>query len=696
MIAKRAYRLIVSAVFLLTTTALSAQTQEEIIQNRIEFISEQMEEEDIDLTDVIDILNYYYDRKINLNNAKADDLRTLMLLTDIQINDLLLHIKRFGKLITVYELQSLKFWDMNTIRLILPFITVDDRLDQAHFTFKEVLKFGKFDWFLRYQRTPEHKSGYDKVSLEEKQQSSKYYYGNPDKYYSRMRFTYRNNISIGFTAEKDPGEQFFRGAQKYGFDFYAFHAYYNGGKYLRTAVIGDYQVQIGQGLNLWTGYAFRKTADVTNIKRTALPIKAYNSSDEARFLRGAATVLGYKKFSLLLFGSYKKMAGRVFSDTLSEQDLGLVTSIDLTGMHRTTSEIAKRNSVSEIISGANLKYEKRNFNAGIAAVYQAYDQPYNKTIRPYNQFDFRGTQKVSLSADYNYVWRNINIFGEVSSAGHGGQFALIQGLLLAIDSRATLSAFYRNFSRGYSTFYNNAMSEWSTTQNEEGIYIGLNVKLTDAWRMSSYLDIFQRKWLSSKADAPSFGHEFLYQVNYKPTRKMEVYARYRQQVKQVNSSAMEDGSITQLETENQQNFRLNFSYQVTDNIKIASRAEYVRYHTPTRGLNNGLLLQQDIVFKPKSFPLDVTARFALFDTDSYYSRIYSFEANALYTFSIPSYYYEGTRAYLLLRYSFLKRFDLWLKYGQFFYSNRKTIGSGAETINGKVKSDITVQLRIRI
>lgn len=682
-----------SFIFLMNSNLFS-QSQEEIIQSRIEFISEQMEEEDIDLTDVIEVLNYHYERKINLNATTADELRSLLLLTDIQINDLLLHIRKNGKLITLYELQSLKYWDMATIRLILPFVTVNDRLHQAHFTFKEVLKDGKFEAFLRYQRTPEHKAGYDKVSLEEKQQSSKYYYGNPDKYYTRLRYTYRNNISIGLTAEKDPGEQFFKGAQKYGFDFYSFHLYYHGGKYLKTAVVGDYQVQIGQGLNFWTGYAFRKTADVANIKRSALPIKAYTSADEVRFLRGAATELAYKDFSLLLFGSYKKIGGRTISDTLSEQDLSLITSIDMTGMYRTTSEIAKRKSLGETITGANLKYERRSFNVGVAAVYQGYDQPYDKQERPYNQYDFRGQHKVSISADYNFIWRNINLFGEVSSAGHGGQFAALQGIILAIDSRASLSAFYRNYSRGYSTFYNNSMSEWSNTQNEEGIYLGLNVKPADAWNINTYFDLFQRNWLSSKADAPSKGFDYLAQVNYRPTRNLEIYARYKQRVKQVNAP-VENGSIKDLEDENRQIYRLNFSYKVTDAIQLKSRVEFLTFKRQSKGTSKGFLIQQDVVFKPKSFPLDVTLRYAHFDTDSYDSRIYSFEANALYTYSIPSYYYQGSRAYILLRYQFAKHFDLWVKYGQFLYSNRKTIGSGAEMIHGNRKSDITVQLRMR-
>lgn len=679
----------------LYSTIAYEQAQNDIIQSRIEFISEQMESEDIDLTDIVETLNYYYDHKLNLNSATNDELRSLNLLTDIQINDLLLHIQSNGKLISIYELQSLRYWSMNTINLILPFVAVNEKLQHTVFSLKEALKYGKVEWFLRYQRTPEHRAGYDKVSLEEKQQSNKYYYGNPDKYYTRVRYAYRNNLSLGFTAEKDPGEQFFKGAQKYGFDFYSAHLYYNGGKYLRTAVIGDYQVQIGQGLNLWTGYAFRKTADVANIKRSALPLKAYTSVDEARFLRGAATVVGYKDWSLLLFGSYKRVDGKAFSDTTSQDELNLITSIDLTGMHRTTSEIDKRNSLGEIITGGNLKYEKRNFNAGIAAVYQGYDQPYIKDIKPYNQYDFRGQHLVTLSADYNYVWKNINLFGEVATSGFKGEFAVLQGAIMAIDSRVSLSTFYRNYSRGYNSFYNSGMGTWSKTQNEEGIYFGLNTKLSDAWSINSYYDLFRRRWLAFSVDAPSIGHEFLFQVTYRPSRKLQLYGRYRQRTKQQNAVASEDGTIRMIEDQNQANYRIDFSYQVTNSIRLKSKVEFVTFRAASRDKDNGVLLQQDILFKPKSFPLDITVRYALFKTDSYYSRIYSFENNALYTYSIPSYYYEGSRAYILLRYKFLKRFDLWFKYGQFFYSNRKTIGTGAELIKGNIKSDITVQLRIK-
>jgi hypothetical protein len=66
------------------TFAVQSQDRIEIIQQRIEFISEQLQSEDIDLTNVIEALNFYYDNKLNLNSAVAEELEELNLLTSDQ------------------------------------------------------------------------------------------------------------------------------------------------------------------------------------------------------------------------------------------------------------------------------------------------------------------------------------------------------------------------------------------------------------------------------------------------------------------------------------------------------------------------------------------------------------------------------------------------------------------------------------
>ncbi len=670
---------------------VKGQDREAIIQQRIEFISEQLESEEIDLTNLFEVLYFRMDQPLNLNVANRQELMELGLLTEIQVSDLLLHRQKFGKLISIYELQALKYWSLNTIQLVLPFIKVDDKMDNLHITWKTAIKNGKFEVWGRYQRVLEHKKGYDKVPDSILYAKNSYYHGNADRYYTRLRYSYGTNISIGLTAEKDPGEPFFKKNNKQGFDFYSYHAFYKGGKYLKAVAVGDYQVQIGQGLNLWSGYAFRKTADAVNVKKNAIPLKPYTSVDEARFLRGAAVDVGFKDFSLLVFGSYKKVDATTYIDSLSEE-MNFASSINLSGLHRTNSEIARKGAVKELMTGGNLRYDKGNLHLGVAGIYWAYDHAIDKEILPYNQFDFRGKTNASFSADYSYTIKNVMVFGEASYTHFNKSFANIHGLLVALDSRATLALVYRDYNRGYETFYNNGFGEGSSTKNEKGLYVGLNWQLARKWTLNGYFDYFKFPWLRYGVNAPSGGLEYLIQPTYRPNKQFEMYGRVRFQQKEGNGVST-DGSVKGLVNINQTNYRLALSYKVTEEITLKSKVDYVTYKKGSAATENGFAVSQDIIYKPKRLPFEVTLRYALFDTDSYNARIYSFESNALYVFSIPAYYNQGHRAYALFRVTVFRQLDIWARYGLFLYNNVTKIGSGPEEIKGQKKSEVTLQLR---
>ncbi len=683
---------IFSSFFIFLSFQLFSQEKTDLIQQRIEFIAEQAGQEEIDLTNILDQLNYYFEHPLNLNFASHEDLENLGLLNEFQIKNLLLHIQMNGKLIVIYELQSLKFWDLGTIQLLLPFVKVDDKLDQVHVGLKEALKYGDFETFARFQTTIQNKQGYSAVPDSIKKQNSCYYWGNKDHYYSRIRYSYRTNFSIGVTADKDPGEQFFKGIESTGFDFYSLHAFYKGGKYLKAIALGDFQIQIGQGLNVWSGYAFGKSSDVTNIKKSANPIRPYTSVDESRFMRGAAIDLGYKRFSLTSFASCKKIDATISSDTLANE-IDYISSLQVTGLHRTSSEIARKNGILEKMIGANLRYRTRDFQLGIASIYQGYDRMYTKEFFPYNQFDFRGKDLISGCADYNWILKNMNFFGEIARSSNS--FSQLHGVLIAVDPRVSVSVLYRNYNRAYQTFYNNGFSEGSNTQNENGIYVGWKVRVSNSLSFNSYMDFFTFPWLKYLVNQPSKGHEFLSQLTYKPTKTIEIYGRFREQLREKNSRNS-DGTIVEIEEIVQRNYRFNLSYAISESFTLKSRIEYVTIDRKSNLPENGIVILQDIQFRPKSSPFDLSLRYVLFQTDSYDSRIYSFESNALYVYSIPVYYYQGSRAYCMIRYSFLKNFDVWIKYGTNIYNNRKSIGTGLEEIKGNVKSDFTIQLRMKL
>ena len=680
-----------------TSISFSQRMQkEEIIQQRIEFISEQLENESIDLTNLFDQLNYYYENPINLNKATKEDLNEIMLLSEIQISDLLLHIRAFGKLISIYELQSLKYWDLQTIQIILPFVTVDDKLDNIHISLKEAIKQGKNELFLRFQPTLEKKAGYLQVPDSVMNSSNNYYRGNSSKYYTRYRYTYKTNISIGFTGEKDAGEQFFRGAQKYGFDFYSAHLFFKGGKYLKSFALGDYQIQIGQGLNMWSSYAFGKTSDISTMKRNAIPIRPYTSVDESRFLRGGAILLGYSNFSGLFFASSKKIDASIVADSTID-DLEFISTVNLSGLHRTNSEIEKMNGFRENQLGTNLKFHSPNFDVGLSAVYQGYDKPLIKGNRSYESYDFQGKHNVVSSLDYAGQYRNWSYFGEFAKNYYkigdstAGGIAYVNGLFLSLGTSASVGLLHRNYAQNYHSFYNAGFSEGSSTNNEKGLYSGLKLKLSKSINTIGYIDIFQFPWMKFLVDSPSDGHEYLFQINYKPSKTFQIYFRFKEQYKMKNST-LSDGSITEVEGIRQRNWRINLSYSLNEFFTFKTRLEEVNIYRKSRGLEQGMIFTNDFLYKPKSSPIDLTLRYAVFNTDSYDTRIYSYENNALYVFAVPAYYFKGSRAYFLIRYS-AGFADLWLRYGVFIYNDRSSIGSGAELINGPMKSDLTIQVR---
>ena len=97
----------------------------DLIEQRIATIAEQLgDESDVDLSSLADQLTERLSDPINLNRTDAEELGSLHLLTDIQINAILAHIIHFGKYISIYELQTVDGLDNATLEIMRPFVTV--------------------------------------------------------------------------------------------------------------------------------------------------------------------------------------------------------------------------------------------------------------------------------------------------------------------------------------------------------------------------------------------------------------------------------------------------------------------------------------------------------------------------------------------------------------------------------------------
>lgn len=98
-----------------------------------------------------------------------------------------------------------------------------------------------------------------------------------------------------------------------------------------------------------------------------------------------------------------------------------------------------------------------------------------------------------------------------------------------------------------------------------------------------------------------------------------------------------------------------------------------------------------IFFINQPSPFSANFRLQYFETDDYNSRIYAYENDVLYGFSIPPFSDKGYRYYLNINYDVSKKLGLWLRWAQFIYKEKTTVGSGLDEISGNRRSEVKVQ-----
>ena len=108
------------------------------------------------------------------------------------------------------------------------------------------------------------------------------------------------------------------------------------------------------------------------------------------------------------------------------------------------------------------------------------------------------------------------------------------------------------------------------------------------------------------------------------------------------------------------------------------------------------MIWQEISFKKLGEPVSFSARYALFQTDSYNAAIYAFENDMPNTFSVPAYYYKGSRVYLLVNYDISRKLELFFRIAQTFYYNQQIISEGSLTeIDKNTKTEVKLMLRVK-
>lgn len=679
--------------FVIFSKPLIAQESEiQAFSDIVEQIAENSDEE-LDYTSLYETLIQYYNDPIDLNLTNAEQLDRLMFLTFYQARSIIKYRDKFNGFKSIYELQFVDGIDQQTLKFLLNFVTVMSNLPSQPADLKRWVKHGKHVVFVRTQFTVQPKAGYQEVpdSILLMNPDKNRYLGSPYKLYTRYRYNYKDKLYWGITAEKDAGEEFFRGSQPYGFDYYSAHLQVNQLGPVKTAILGDYQVEFGQGLTLWSGMSFGKSTNPINIIKKGRGIARYGSTNESDFLRGQAASFSLGKFTITEFVSHKLLDARMESDSSYEEEEEYVTNFLNTGYHRTPSEISVKNNVKQTIYGGHIAYKGEWLLLGITTAAMHLSKPLTHSGALYNMFEFAGTNMMNMGIHYTAYKGNFSFFGESSMSNNLG-YASLNAVNFTPAPEVNLSILHRYFGNDYQSIYAAPFSESNKAFNESGLYVGAVIYPMKRVRLDLYADMWKYPWLKYGVSAPSMGREYFAQLNYSPTRYVDMFARIKYETKQRNNSATEFG-VHDLSSYSTRKIRYHISMNPGSGFSLKTRLEWVHYRFDDGDAEEGFLIYQDVAYRFYRIPLQLTARIGIHNTDTYNARLYAWEPDVLYAFSVPAYYDKGTRLIFLVKYSISDNLDFWFRIANSFYYNKTTISSGLDEISGKNRTDINIQLR---
>jgi hypothetical protein len=592
------------------------------------------EEEETDLESVIQDLLYFSENPVDLNSATEEDLSGLHLLSDFQVYVLLNYRQTTGSFLSLNELFYIPGIPVDLAKDLMKFVTVSGNYK---INVKDKIRLvpvrGKF--LLRFEDS-KITDGSDSATNSE----SKGYAGNSLKMYSGLRATLGNKLEAAVLMEKDAGEEFF-GSNKAGFDFYSGYIKYSGKGIISNACIGDYYLEYGQGLQLWSNSSFGKSSNIYSLKKTGRGIKGSTSRNENLFLRGGAVTLHKGDLYLTPFVSFKKFDANVIRTDSSDY----FTSFQESGLHRTVTEIEDEDAGQERLLGANLQWKSENINIGMTFSSLSFKDDYLPSEELYNLKDFRGKTTNNVSADYSAFLKKAQLFGEM---GYGNNhMAVLNGASFYISGDITFSIIYRWYQTGYFSRYANALSENTRISNEQGLLLGMECYPFSNFRISGYFDFFKFPGLSYGRSSPAGGNEYLLSADYTVYDKFKLCFRYKSEIK--SGDYKEELVIPILTDARKDRMKVSVKYPLNRIFELTSAFQSSRITNDSSDNYTGYLVYQDVKIRPEKFPVEISLRYSVFNIEDYEARLYTYERDYAYTYTSVMNYRSGQRLNLFLK-----------------------------------------------
>ena len=578
-----------------------------------------------------------HESPIDLNNTSDEELTQLYFLSPQQIDAILAYAYRHP-FESLYELRLIPELADYEIRDLLPFVYIN----------RAALNSEAINTDALYAKEIFAKAHHELLTRIDARNIEAYEGTDPIYTQFRYRFDFRRRVTFGVQLRR-PAGGFARDLQ-YG----AYLQLNNITPHLHTLVAGNFQASFGQGLVLAPVFHAGKSMYVTSVGQQREGLRYYSSVD-GEGLHGAGATLRW--------------------------EWNKTTRLDVSALY---SMRHANDSTWHHLLGANLTLRHKKLQVELTAIENLWsDSIHPYTNAKYNRHYFRGHNQAVIGASFRYNHGWFDAFGEIATAqnhqitndqspitkSHWG-FGTIIGSRFYPTNGISLLALYRYYSPYFDNALGYAFSETSRLGDENGGYLGFDITRLRNWRFIGYGDIFYFSgYKYGLGDATrTLGYDAMAEIQYSWSKHPSFQGGDGGRLS-LRLRARQKGDATY-------STRAQFDWaQGSWSLRTTAEANIIpsKLSTLNSQLTYGFTIFQDISY---SLPLregrglGLRLRLQGFDAREWANRIYTYEHDVLYAYSIPAVYGLGGRAYLCLRWQIIPQLALYFRASETVYARK--------------------------
>ena len=274
------------------------------------------------------------------------------------------------------------------------------------------------------------------------------------------------------------------------------------------------------------------------------------------------------------------------------------------------------------------------------------------------------SDKGAMGANVRYNWGKVDVWGEVATS-HTEQWGwgTIMGVRVNPISDFNLLAIYRYYSPEYENIYANALSSKTRVYNEHGGYLGVEYNRLRNWQLSLFGDVWKE------------GYETMAQADFVSPKDYKMHMRLRAKRKnEIDTYSARWNGVWSLG-------QWKLKTQVDANMVYAEEK-----------WNYGLSVFQDVEYRFVEVPIVLQFRAQAFDAREWNNRVYMYENDVLYAYSIPFVYGFGGRFWLNARYKINDTFAVYLRVSETVYQGAWAVAHDKK----HTRTDVHALLRVKL